>query len=201
MTEAKAELTIGAERPKDEKRSLSFTCCCGERARIQVRHKGDDPAAIGKALAAKCQEKHGGCQAAVAAKSARPPVSGPSLEDHESKEPPQKQRKSESRALTLANQNLKAANSELQKLRADLAAKTEELRIIKMHSTKQETRRSKMIDLDNRDFFTPKDDRYLREAMTHETTGLVGSVRYYADGSATKRDQLIIKLIHTMKCR
>ena len=92
--------------------------------------------------------------------------------------------------------------TELEQLRAQLARKTEELRVLKTNDTKQENRRKKEIDTSNEAVFSESQKgKDLSLAVTHQNLGLVSAVPYWADGSCVKRDQIIVALIKKMQCR
>ena len=188
-------VTVGLEKIRDDKKRVSFNCRCG-RVRVEHRCKNNDPVAVGMALARKCEERHGACWLI-------PQDGETSLSpDASVLQPPPKIRKSESRALTLANRNLEVAMTELEQLRAQLVRKSEELRVLKTNDTKQDNRRNKEIDTSNETMFAESQKgKDLALAVTHQKLGLVSAVQYWADGSCVKRDQIIVALIKKMQCR
>merc|ERR1712166_392145 len=65
---------IAKETSGDDKRRISFPCSCNNNkvVRVDVRCKDSSAEAVGKALAAKCVEKHGKCPRAAPSKKTAP---------------------------------------------------------------------------------------------------------------------------------
>ena len=85
--------------------------------------------------------------------------------------------KTKSKALTLANQNLEVAMTELEQLQAQLARKSKELQVLKTNDTKQDNCCNKEIDTSNETMFAESQKgKDLALAVMHQKLGLVSAV-------------------------